>query len=70
MECINCGIVGHSFRDCKEPVSSFGILALRIKEETQQVLMIRRRDSLGYVEFLRGRYTLSSYEFNKVITLR
>lgn len=62
MECINCGIVGHSFRDCKEPVSSFGILALRVKEETQQVLMIRRRDSLGYVEFLRGRYTLTMHE--------
>jgi len=25
--------------------------------------MIRRRDSLGYVEFLRGRYTLSTTEF-------
>jgi 8-oxo-dGTP pyrophosphatase MutT (NUDIX family) len=29
MECINCGIVGHSFRECSAPVSSFGILALR-----------------------------------------
>jgi len=63
MECINCGVVGHSFRDCSEPVSSFGILAVRIHAEGPQVLMIRRRDSLGYVEFLRGRYSLSTTEF-------
>ena len=25
--------------------------------------MIRRRDSLGYVEFLRGRYALSDIDF-------
>jgi len=63
MECINCGVIGHSFRECSEPVSSFGILAVRIHAEGPQVLMIRRRDSLGYVEFLRGRYTLSTTEF-------
>jgi 8-oxo-dGTP pyrophosphatase MutT (NUDIX family) len=33
-----------------------------MKDNIPQVLMIRRRDSLGYVEFLRGRYTLSSHE--------
>jgi 8-oxo-dGTP pyrophosphatase MutT (NUDIX family) len=63
MECINCGIVGHSFRECSAPVSSFGIIALRTTESLPEVLLIRRRDSLGYVEFLRGRYTLSTTEF-------
>jgi 8-oxo-dGTP pyrophosphatase MutT (NUDIX family) len=28
-----------------------------------QVLLIRRRDSLGYVEFLRGRYSLTTTDF-------
>ena len=63
MECINCGVVGHSFRECSDPVSSFGIIATRIHGEVPQVLMIRRRDSLGYVEFLRGRYSMSTIEF-------
>jgi 8-oxo-dGTP pyrophosphatase MutT (NUDIX family) len=66
MECINCGIVGHSFRECSAPVSSFGIIAVRMSAAVggePQVLMIRRRDSLGYVEFLRGRYTLTTTEF-------
>ena len=28
-----------------------------------EFLMIRRKDSLGYVEFLRGRYALSDVDF-------
>ena len=68
MECINCGVVGHSFRDCGAPVSSFGIIGIRDHATSAsvtepQVLLIRRRDSLGYVEFLRGRYSLSTTEF-------
>lgn len=63
MECINCGLIGHSFRECSAPVSSFGIIAIRTLVDIPQVLMIRRRDSLGYVEFLRGRYSLSTTEF-------
>lgn len=63
MECINCGVVGHSFRECSAPVSSFGIIAIRTHGDIPQVLMIRRRDSLGYVEFLRGRYSLATTEF-------
>jgi 8-oxo-dGTP pyrophosphatase MutT (NUDIX family) len=62
MECVNCGKKGHSFRDCKEPTSSFGVVATRSFVEddrtTMQYLLIRRRDSLGYVDFLRGKYSL------------
>jgi 8-oxo-dGTP pyrophosphatase MutT (NUDIX family) len=78
MECINCGKRGHSFRDCSEPITSFGIIALRFPKKDDgvishvgsesgrmsvititdipEVLMIMRKDSLGYVEFLRGKY--------------
>jgi 8-oxo-dGTP pyrophosphatase MutT (NUDIX family) len=99
MECINCGKRGHSFRECSEPITSFGIVALKFNKENEiyecdkdegstiehvkmvgkseeekmeekkeekkdeigimeepKILMIRRKDSLGYVEFLRGKY--------------
>jgi 8-oxo-dGTP pyrophosphatase MutT (NUDIX family) len=88
MECINCGKRGHSFRECIEPITSFGIVALRFPKDSSiykkdvlshtfehigktesdkvishvkttekpEILMIRRKDSLGYVEFLRGKY--------------
>ena len=37
---------------------SFGIICFRLSPQTNQVeyLMIRRKDSLGYVDFLRGKY--------------
>ena len=54
--CNNCGISGHLFYKCKKPIMSFGIICYREKNNTIEYLMIRRKDSLGYVDFLRGKY--------------
>ena len=56
MECVNCGVIGHTFRECRSPVMSFGICAIKFVEEVPKYLLVRRRDSLSYVEFLRGKY--------------
>ena len=60
MECGNCGKAGHTFRDCSDPVMSFGICAIKLFGEIPHYLMIRRRDSLAYVEFMRGKYRLDN----------
>lgn len=64
MECTNCGKLGHSFRDCKEPVTSYGIIAVKFVEDeghcVPHYLLICRRDTISYVEFLRGKYSLDS----------
>jgi 8-oxo-dGTP pyrophosphatase MutT (NUDIX family) len=71
MECVNCGKYGHSFRDCKEPTSSYGIIAVRICYEDEkpipEYLLIRRRDSLGYIDFLRGKYSLSNSDYIQIL---
>ena len=56
--CNNCGIYGHLFYKCKKPIMSFGIICYRHDPLSHEVqyLMIRRKDSLGYVDFLRGKY--------------
>ncbi len=56
--CNNCGIYGHLFYKCKKPIMSFGIISVRRNKCTKKMeyLMIRRKDSLGYVDFLRGKY--------------
>ena len=54
--CNNCGMCGHLFYNCKKPIMSFGIVCYRIIDNEIQYLMIRRKDSLGYVDFLRGKY--------------
>ena len=55
--CNNCGMCGHLFYNCKKPIMSFGIICYRINNNNKvEYLMIRRKDSLGYVDFLRGKY--------------
>ena len=60
--CNNCGKHGHLFHQCKNPITSIGIIVFNNKNVTDiEYLMIRRKDSLGYVDFMRGKYPL----FNK-----
>lgn len=68
MFCNNCGKRGHAFRDCADPVLSCGLILVRNKEspntparppfrpEQIEMLMVRRRDSMSYAEFIRGKY--------------
>ena len=63
MFCNNCGKQGHLFHRCKKPISSIGIIAFRKSnrfENKFEYLMICRKDSLGYVDFMRGKYPLYS----------
>ncbi len=57
--CNNCGIQGHLFFSCKRPIMSFGIICYRINLKNKiEYLLVRRKDSLGYVDFLRGKYNI------------
>jgi 8-oxo-dGTP pyrophosphatase MutT (NUDIX family) len=88
--CSNCGNPGHNHKKCKEPVTSIGIICLKIDNsniknklvnnfkltnkkvnfdinyntlniiqdyfDKIKFLLIRRKHSLGYLEFIRGKY--------------
>ena len=57
--CNNCGIKGHVFYQCKQPITSVGIIVFNInKAGVREYLLIRRKDSIGYVEFMRGKYNI------------
>jgi len=59
--CNNCGNKGHLFYQCKQPITSVGIIVFRNNAENiREYLMIRRKDSIGYVEFMRGKYNIYS----------
>lgn len=74
--CGNCGKYGHTYKKCSDPVTSLGIVVFKIDknvpitepiEKKIKYLLIQRKDTLGYVEFLRGRYKLDDIEFIKKI---
>jgi len=60
--CNNCGKQGHVYNNCKIPITSYGVISFR-KKETIQYLMICRKDSLGYVDFIRGKYPLYNKKY-------
>lgn len=68
MFCNNCGGKGHLFRTCKDPVLSCGILlvdspSLPAEISTTRVLMIRRKDSMSFAEFMRGKYDVEDLQY-------
>lgn len=88
--CVNCGEIGHVFKTCTKPITSYGIIAMSKKTASSQIeissdryickyhqqqqqnnnsslsvplsspelcfLMVRRRDTMGYIDFVRGKY--------------
>ena len=58
--CNNCGKTGHVMHTCKNPIISNGIIVYKegngVGDIGVHFLMIRRKDTLGFVEFIRGKY--------------
>ena len=79
LHCTNCGLSGHLFRNCLSPVTSYGLIAVRYSHDTYQTsifsntmnnghdsiefLLIKRKDSLSFVEFIRGKYNQYDDEY-------
>ena len=77
--CGNCGKPGHTYRRCKFPITSCGVILYKNNKffeeqrnehgdivnnhERYYFLLIKRKDTLGYVEFLRGKYEETNEEY-------
>ena len=61
--CNNCGKQGHLYHQCKMPITSIGVIVFRFYENKLQYLMIRRRDTLGYIDFMRGKYSVYNKDY-------
>ena len=61
--CNNCGKLGHLFPQCKVPITSIGIIPIRITkkvnpvtnilENSVDIFIIKRKDTLSFVDFMR-----------------
>lgn len=55
--CNNCGNYGHYYKQCKHPVLSYGVILICKNENNMKIVMVERKDSISYIEFLRGKYS-------------
>jgi 8-oxo-dGTP pyrophosphatase MutT (NUDIX family) len=60
--CNNCGKLGHLFHQCKLPIISYGIIVFRITNKIEY-LMIRRKNSFGFIDFMRGKYNINNKQY-------
>ena len=65
--CNNCGKTGHLFHQCKLPITSIGVILFRKNDKNIELLMICRKNSLGFVDFMRGKYNI--YNKKYILTL-
>ena len=55
--CNNCGKYGHLFKHCRLPITSYGIIAFKHTNENNiEYILINRKHSISYIEFIRGKY--------------
>jgi len=67
--CNNCGNFGHLYKSCRHPILSYGILLYHKNECGElKIVMLERKDSLAYIEFLRGKYS-SVYDIQYISLL-
>ena len=56
INCTNCGKRGHIYKFCRSPHLSYGILCFY----QNKLILVQRKHSIGYIEFLRGKYTVEN----------
>ena len=60
--CSNCNMTGHMYYNCKKPLLSNGIIAVKISknEDENQYLMVKRKHTFGFIDFVRGKYSVNN----------
>ena len=51
--CNNCGNYGHLYKNCRHPILGYGVI---LYNKDLKIIMVERKDSLSYIEFMRGKY--------------
>ena len=65
--CNNCGKQGHQYHNCKLPITSYGMIVFMYSDKDIKYLMIRRKNSFGYIDFIRGKYIANNLEHLEVL---
>jgi 8-oxo-dGTP pyrophosphatase MutT (NUDIX family) len=64
--CTNCGCNTHTHGKCYHPCISIGIIAyIENKYNEIEYLMVKRKNTYGYVDFIRGKYSVNDIIYIK-----
>ena len=64
IQCLNCGFYGHTIKSCNYPITSYGIICYSKTTNNEiKYLMIQRKDSLCFIEFIRGKYKMNDVNY-------
>tara|TARA_B100001142_G_C14239169_1_gene618623 strand:- start:276 stop:1088 length:813 start_codon:yes stop_codon:yes gene_type:complete len=58
--CTNCGKNGHNYKNCKNPIISYGVMLFKKELDDFKLLLVQRKDSIAYIEFIRGKYSITN----------
>lgn len=61
--CQNCGNKGHHIRNCINPITSMGVILYYRDKDKIKYLLIRRKNTIGFVEFIRGKYAMNDVDY-------
>ena len=64
MYCTNCGCNTHTFGKCYQAITSIGIIVYKEDYKNKlQFLGVKRKDTYGYVDFIRGKYCVNDIDY-------
>ena len=61
--CLNCGIYGHTTRVCNFPITSYGLICFKKIQNEIKYIMIQKKDTISYIEFIRGKYDINNLSY-------
>lgn len=61
--CYNCGKAGHTYNICMNPITSYGMILYRIKDQQPYYLMIQRSYTPDFKELIRGKFDFEEPDY-------
>ena len=63
--CSNCNLKGHIYKYCRQPIISLGLIGFYYNYKNNKIyyLLIRRKDTHGFVEFIRGKWNSNNISY-------
>jgi len=67
MSCNNCFEKGHYYKNCTKPLMSYGLCCYKNIDNEYFFLMVMRKNTYTYIEFIRGLYDILDYDYIKIL---